>query len=517
MLSFALFPPELQRAILNNVVESSESLASYACVNQEWRSFIEAKTFRNLIIHQDDIAVFGETVTEARRPHVKHLWLRILLPEYPYPVFKEEETSAVRWQADRTFTTSVFTLWDILAEWDTQGHGKSPALTLEISAHSPSDTGDYGGGHIFQEDVEHYRKYLATNSTEPYITSRDVHSSYIKLHESLGMTGNTFVTQIRDQWWARTVNDLLGWKPIVFNHHQEESFDYLDDDKIPILPQVPVITGFLVRRQQFREIYPEVFGEMISSMPRLEDVNVERWRCAESRDEKSWCQAAKVNFCMELPPSVNRLSLYADTSDIFHQWTPSHVNTIALAKSLRLYGKHLEHISVSFLIDAKHFFEPFWGADSDRTTKDLPDWVHLKTLSLTSSILASDSPEDINELLCAAARAVRKMPSLQTLELWNGQAGQACVFRYRVVDTVTEIVWRGTNVTTMNTAAKNAWTETSLIHGRSDLRSEESTLDPDKITSAGSALSQLVLGDKILHPVSRYRMTSTCIGRVNWE
>ncbi|KAJ3536890.1 hypothetical protein NM208_g6529 [Fusarium decemcellulare] len=279
---------------------------------------------------------------------------------------------------------------------------------------------------------------------------------------------------------------------------------YVNDDDTPELPEVTVVTKFLVRRQQFREIHPDSLGKMISSLPCLDKVNIERWRCADAKDEKHWCEDAKLTFGMDLPRDLKTLSLYGDTNSIFHDWIPKDANTIALAKNLKLYSKDLENLSVSFLIDAKDFLRPFWPAHSDRTTKTLPDWENLKTLSLTSAILASNSTGYINKLLCAAARAVKKMPNLHLLELWSGGEGQACVFRYRVVDTVTEITWMGTHIFGMDAEVVRAWNEVSLLHGRSDLRTSRFTLDPDKIIAVGTVLRYLDLREQILHPVSGY-------------
>jgi hypothetical protein len=320
-------------------------------------------------------------------------------------------------------------------------------------------------------------------------------------------------TQIQEAYWHPTTRNLLGWKPLCFAFgkaiskgtatpaSEEESDDY--DDVEPQLPTVPVITKMLIRRQQFRWISPRALEAMTETLPNIQEISFERWRCLEAADEKDWCRSANVTFGMGLPPSLKTLSLYGETSDLFHTWTPKEVKAVSLAKSLRQYTKHLENLSVSHLIDAKEFLRPFWSAKSD--TASLPKWGHLKTLSLTSEILNTNSEKDINELLCAAARAARKMPNLRLLELWNGKSLQAGVFRYQVIDSIGEIKWLGTVADYLDAQVLQEWRQTSKLHGQQDLRDSASKLKPEEISHTAAVLRHLESRERVLHPVSGYR------------
>ncbi|KAJ4326976.1 hypothetical protein N0V84_002589 [Fusarium piperis] len=491
MLSFYSFPQEIQQMILSEVAQSGD-LAPYACVNKHWQQFFEARTFRHLIISQGDIKYFDIAVRGGRRRHVKHVWLRIQLPTQPWMRLKEEEDEEVLWEADRIFTKSIFDLWEILAKWN---NDQNSGFTFQLSVHSPSDRGNYIRDDFFQRDVDMYQKYLATNSTEAYKASGDVHAPYLKTYRGLG---GMFGTQM----WDRTVADLFGWKPLEFNFHERQDMTPVREDETPELPSVSVITEFLVRRSQFREIFPTALGKVLSSLPHLGQVAIERWRCVDAGEETLWSQMAKSAFILELPMSVKTLSLYGDKADIFHEWSSRDVITIGLAKHLRNYGRHLENVSVSFLIDAKDFFQPFWAAGSECTTT----WENLKTLSLTSQILKSCSRSQVNGLLCAAANAATKMPKLQMLELWNGAEGMASVFRYRVEDTVAEVTWLSTHITKVDQKVINAWTTVAVARGRTDVRVSTHKLDPETIISAGTVLRHLYLREQILHPVSGYRI-----------
>ncbi|KAM0432968.1 hypothetical protein ACHAPT_004673 [Fusarium lateritium] len=484
MLSFYSFPQEIQHMILNELAQSSD-LASFACIDKQWQAFFEARLFRHLIISQDDIKDFDITVHGVRRGYVKHIWLRILLPTQPYVWRKEQEDEYVLWEADRIFTMSIFDLWGILAEWDTS---ETAGFTFELSVHSPSDRGKYVRDDFFKRDVELYQKYLETGSTNGYKSSGDVYAPYLKAYRGLG---GKFGTQM----WARTVTDLFGWKPLECDIHDAE-------DEPPELPIVSVVARFLVRRQQFREIFPASLGKMLSSLAGLEEVSCERWRCLDAKDETSWCQSAKSAFVLDLPVSVKTLSLYGDTASIFQEWSPKEVNSISLAEHLRNYGRHLENISVSFLIDAQDFFQPFSYPYSECTTV----WKNLETLSLTCRTLRSSSTSHINKLLCAAARAANKMPKLRLLELWDGAEGKASVFRYCIVHKVAEILWLSTITPKIGQQVVNTWTSVAVAQGQSDVRVSTQALDSEEILSAGTVLRYLYLREQILHPVSGYRI-----------
>lgn len=537
MPRFYYLPQEIQNMILG-FTSTSPYLASYAAVNKHWQSFFEAKTFKSLILHQDDINEFSRIVKGYRRNYIKHLWLRVSLPEYPTPLFKVEEDPKVLWEADCAFTESIHNLWGVLSKWDATRHERY-GLTFELSAHSPSDWATYiNDDDSTKMDVDLYKQYLSTGSTESYKNSEDVHSAYETLGDTLSSIG--IPAPIQDAYWHATTHSLLGWKPLRFAFekasYDDDSGYFSEDTATPVsedtatpiiegtatpisdegsanydngepqLPTVPVITKMLIRRQQFRWIAPEVLGAMTETLPNIQEISIERWRCQEAIDEKDWCRSANFTFGMGLPPSLKTLSLYGETSEMFHTWTSKDVKAVSLAKSLRQYTKHLENLSVSHLIDAKEFLRPFWSAKSD--TESLPKWEHLKTLSLTSEILNTDSEKDINKLLCAAARAARKMPNLQLLELWNGKDEQAGVFRYQVINSIGQIKWLGTGADYLDAQVLQEWRQTSTLHGQRDLRESTSKLNPEEISHTGAVLRHLQSRERVLHPVSGYRASS---------
>ncbi|KAF5677615.1 hypothetical protein FHETE_1666 [Fusarium heterosporum] len=521
MPHFDSFPTEIHNMILGFVPDSS-SLANYATVCKTWQYFFEAKTFKSLILHQDDINDFSTIVKGHRKKFLKHLWLRVTLPKYLTPVCKVEESPKVLWEANNIFTESISNLWDILSGWDTPQY-EAQSLTFELSVHSPSDWVEYiKEDSSIESDMPMYKGYLATESIDPYKNTQDVHSEYKRLQDTMADAALRIPSFLQVSFWMTIIDNLLGWKPLCFDNSTTRpnnnnptygskdratpaSEQGTDEDEQLQLPEVPAITKLLIRRQSFRGICPTALGSILESLPNMQEIHVERWRCAEPSDEKMWCRGANITFGMDLPPSLKTLSLYGETSRLFHTWKPNDVNATSLTKSLRQYTKHLENLSVSHLIDAKEFFRPFWPADSDTATASLPRWEHLKTLSLTSEILNTDTKQDVNELLCAAARAARKMPNLELLELWNGRDQHAGVFRYRVIDSIGEVEWLSTSIESLDGVVIEIWKETSTILGRRFQRESASMLDTEDIGHTAAVLQHLDGRQRIMHPVSGYR------------
>ncbi|XEV05269.1 hypothetical protein FSHL1_010556 [Fusarium sambucinum] len=491
MPRFYSLPPEIQNMILNFVAEPSTSsstpqaastpeksnLAPYACVDKFWNSFFESRIFNNLIIKQDDIPTLSQIVGRQRRLFLRHLWLRIELPKYLTSTIKEEEKPKILWALDSVFTKSISDLWDVLSVWDSTRH---IGMTLELSAFSPRDWNNFLAHNCtVEKDVELYKRYLTSGSTEQYEAVSDIHESYVNLHHAIRNVPR------RNDYWFPTVNNLFGWKPLEFTKDVAQ------------LPPVSIVTKFLIRRQQFREIYPTALETVLTSLTDVQEIHVERWRCAESSDEKMWCKEAQIAFGMSLPPSVKRLSLYGETSKVFHTWEPKKATVVSLTKTLRQYTRHLESLSISHLIDAKEFLRPFYSENGARL---LPDWRNLKRLSLTSEIFKTGTEKDINDLLCAAARVTKKMPKLEMLELWNGEA--ACVFCYRVEDTVGEITWRGIHFPILDNEVVRTWEAASTNNNRPDVRESAKPIKVENIVSSRQVLKYVTGKYRILHPVS---------------
>ncbi|KAM5347328.1 hypothetical protein ACJ41O_010333 [Fusarium nematophilum] len=157
-------------------------------------------------------------------------------------------------------------------------------------------------------------------------------------------------------------------------------------------------------------------------------------------------------------------------------------------------SRHLEHLSISFAIDAQHFFS---------RTRQL-DWKGLKTMALTSDILLSRSNAMVNELLECVAEVAKKMPKLQILEIWHCKTGEAGIFRYEKLDRSSTVTWQGTWSFDMSRLVEEAWREvfTDPVGGLYQLGTEAICLVPEEIAGVGSVSPYLKLKKHILHDAS---------------
>ncbi|KEY70728.1 hypothetical protein S7711_03224 [Stachybotrys chartarum IBT 7711] len=132
-----------------------------------------------------------------------------------------------------------------------------------------------------------------------------------------------------------------------------------------------------------------------------------------------------------LPASVRKLSIFEDFKDELttvlnsdpqysQRSDTSPVASLMASKALALRSRQLEHLSIAFMTDAWQFF------------------VHFLTREA--------SYETICTLLRDASVAVRKMPRLDTMVLWNSKQGEASavIYRRNISTRQSTLIWRGT-------------------------------------------------------------------------
>ncbi|KAF4483431.1 hypothetical protein FAGAP_11820 [Fusarium agapanthi] len=450
---FHSLPPEIQDMILQDV-SREPSTAPYAVVCKSWQDFFERKNFRSLAIAKDDLSCLAQFLVPRRQGFVKHIWYRIHLPNSnPKHAnkIKRAEKPKVTCRADRVFTQSVFRLWDIISLWNPENR-----ITFELSVFAYDDwVGMLRRERIFERDLAAYKVHKESESREPYHYDNP-HGPYVEQYSLWGLPNADWRT--RDHWNACR-RDLIGWKHIELTtaQHASEKPYYKEEDAI--LPRVPIVSKFLIRNTQFRRMYPETLSLMFKSFENLEDVTIERWASVGADEESDWTRYAARAFAENLPASVRTLSINGRKSTAFQDWASRDVKLRdVLGKRLRQYSKNLEHMSVVDIIDAKDFLRLFIIFDSDADLKSLIIWPHLKTLTLSTNLFKTRYRQRIEILLCCAARAARKMPKLQTLEIRSSSDPQ-CLFRYNIVEARAEITWSGPVVD--STRIMKEWEKTS--------------------------------------------------------
>lgn len=220
-----------------------------------------------------------------------------------------------------------------------------------------------------------------------------------------------------------------------------------------------------------------------------------------------------------LPETLKNLTIFEDFNEDYNivfgiyrrtqGWmrTPDDIRTPSPAVGVALAWRstRLEKLSASYIVDALDFFkarEPYWI------------WNDLKSLTLTSPLLTPrSSSETVNQLLAEAGAAALQMPSLETLELWNGIRWNAGAFRYRVVTksrhfTTITLGWCGTFDLILKPDVLDSWKEVAALHSGHELVVlPHESLVKETITSHAAAIRALQLNEGVIHSESLDQIT----------
>lgn len=192
--------------------------------------------------------------------------------------------------------------------------------------------------------------------------------------------------------------------------------------------------------------------------------------------------------------------------------------TVVTSRGHRLAraSRQLQHLSASFSVDAKDFFQPFWPQSLPTGTEPTQDWVwnSLETLALTSLLLShpTQPQAEINYLLEAASLAVRRMPRLLTLELWNGNGNEhGCLFRYSYDSTsrTASLTWKGTWAINITKRTADSWRETCRQRTgiQSEIQVERLNFRPPLLTESVAVFLSLrdrVATNRVSRPPSTF-------------
>lgn len=145
-------------------------------------------------------------------------------------------------------------------------------------------------------------------------------------------------------------------------------------------------------------------------------------------------------------------------------------------------------------------------------SRDITKWPNLQSLAFTSQLLHPTTERDrINDLLQAAAGAAMEMPKLQTMEIWNGESGLACVFLYRRTgaESCPTITMSSTWGHSLDSRVLQAWDDVANKHSTGQILVETRALAGESFKSHGSVVGVLELRRLVLHQVS--------LCQVRWE
>lgn len=459
-LHWTKLPAEIRLMILEELQNQGELQAPYAQVSNEWRVFVERSTFRRLVLSSGDLDTFAGLIARRRtnvhlQVPIRHIWLRLILPEYNCPDCQRPENSSEAATSDKMFTEAMWKLLQALALLS-PGRG----LTLEFSAHSPSDSAHFfKSWYQLRPDYPHFatpdEHFTHVNRVKKYLPTDDNAHGYGKGNRRTRWIRSIGPSTRRQRNYAQRLV-----RPLKF-----DSAEYAS------LPKASCVTDLLIRRQYFRDIETSSLSYLFRSLPSLQGIRRETWRRLgeEERRKDAACynpplglvsrkhlrERGALPFLLttRLPKSLTHLQLFQDFEAQLYGpadvWEPPF-SRIKLLPNLSRSTPNLQALAVSFLADAIDIFGLRYsyllelpdGAIWDEATRqrvidtDTYYFSDMQFVVLTSQehLRPDHNRSKINAFLCAAAAVALKMPKLKTMELWNCGRGQACVFRYEAVD-----------------------------------------------------------------------------------
>ncbi|PVH98549.1 hypothetical protein DM02DRAFT_682060 [Periconia macrospinosa] len=462
-------PADIRLLILDEISgQKHRGWAQCAAVCKEWQVILEPKNFSRLALQTSCLNEL-ETLVIRQRPLVQHICLNIDLPRYGCPTCKRDAPlSSSRFTI---FRRAILRLFSILSTWQPTGR-----LTLELSASSPSDSQHWFKNYCFGPGHEDARDWT---QQEKAIRWHDPKHGWVGGHQ-VQTPGLPAMLRL--------------FSPLCLNVPQN-------------LPVVHAVTNFCIRRQLRHELFPEVLKALWEKLPRLENIVYELWRARQRHYQISCGYELAFLIYDSVPKHVKRVSIFKDFNSqlavALNNATPrldrkieaTSALDLVLARAFAAKSHHLEHLSISYMIDAQQFFT---------SCQKLPcTWNLLQSLILTSSTLSRKAPhQNVYTLLRNASLIALKMPRLKTMVLWNSGPGEACVVIYQrhTASAMATLTWRSTWDLELSDDVVESWKR--VVPGLCYLRLEKEAIRDVDIRSHGDAIHHLRLPDGVVDPTS---------------
>lgn len=504
----------------------------YAAVCLHWQAFFEKLNFSKLTLHDSDLSVFEKIVKRRTKngktggvaasgvspmPRIQHIWLRVGLLEYECWDCRKPPDGREAIRNNVLFTRSLWKLLDILSTWEKRDENHGQQLTLELSAHSPSDS-----QHLLKGDAEHEDDY-------PYRAGIDTQRKYIEDHTPVIRPPLSLQKSLRMSNHFHDHNLLFMPYSLGMDNLNEDSAKRLisplkfDFFRVPKragqprwrLPEVKMVSSFLMRRQYHRAPDGVALKTLVGeSLTGLRSMRLERWRTPdlESQAVTDWRLGLAMTPVSEggtilgstVPSSLETLSLFEDFNNKMNGIVDERRPRPSRTKVLQWVANaavNVKNVSVSFLSDAK-----------DCLLLGTTTMPNLESLALTSQHWLEPSQEHTENLLKLAASAAQNMPKLQIMEIWTCGKGRAAIFRYEATGTAESSACRITWRCSWDNPKKSidwdgvvgAWRHVAATNAQRQLKFSKETL-PDgrwRYGKYGAILHQLKLRNLILDPTS---------------
>ncbi|KAH6604783.1 hypothetical protein Trco_006490 [Trichoderma cornu-damae] len=473
--SWHTLPFEIRDIILGLICSNTNrrTTSRFASVSREWQMYFEPILFRRLVLGQRCIRDFGRIVRQHRRSMVEHIWLRVELFEYNCPRCECPEKPSEAKENNQIFTAVLYRLLEVLSTWSKGGqHGvANGGFVLELSVHSPSDT-----GHHFNYP---FGKEVYPNRLNEQCTI-DEYRAYV------------------DVATRRPLHSLHGLENITLEH---------------MIHDYPSLNKNAQRRF-------DIFLRNLGSLKSL-SIYGDHKPCQENRYQPYGMLPFLGRTLADESHSFEHLSVafLADAKDFFHDFWPGYSPTsIDISRSgvqralfSRLPDSQRQALGnprKSFVYERRLLreYKLVYGNEKIPCSIYKPQWPNLESLALTSSLLQKGTEihaKAINHLLQAAAAAAMEMPKLQTMEIFNKGFSDVFVFQYcRSLEGLPTITLSSTWRHVPASDVLKAWDLVAHKHTGREIELTMKGLRTFFFKSHGAVVSILKLRRLILHPVS---------------
>jgi hypothetical protein len=238
-------PPEIRLMILEAIAEQRHpGWASLASVCKEWQLVLEKRNFQRLKLQVSCLDDF-ERLVVRQRELVRHIQFDVELQKYTCRSCKWDESNSWSRRNSSIFNNGISKLFRILSTW-----GLQHDLTLELNAHSPSDSEHWFKKYYFASDDEGSDGGVSARETDP---GRNWH----------------------DPWhgWVNGEQVRAPPAPAIMR-----LFERIDPYFHPELPRINAVTCLIIRRQLRRRLFPLTLELILSKLDYLEHLVYEPWR-----------------------------------------------------------------------------------------------------------------------------------------------------------------------------------------------------------------------------------------------
>lgn len=248
IITWNKLPADVRLLLLQAFLQNVARLSHLAAVSREWQTFNENHNFARLKLTPSCLTEFASK-TRRNRHVVDYIWYCVELEEYDDDLFHSAELFSLG-DVNRV-ATAIRDLFAVLSTWAPTPTGK---LLLDISVYSLSDP-----EYRFQE--------LTLVPDTPHTCG--LHQC---LNEILSTMFEKGAGQYMDHENSRLFPDAKGTFAMVGLE------GYVEPQWWQHLPQVPAVTGILLRQQTRRQWSPFTLAQLFDHLPRLQEIYLEPWR-----------------------------------------------------------------------------------------------------------------------------------------------------------------------------------------------------------------------------------------------